>query len=762
MVVFAQIKKSFMYKFELTAHTKPGQAVEIVGSTPDLGQWDVNKSIALHTNGDRYPMWSTEKALNFRFPLKYDQLNIIEYKYLIKDEQGNIEWENFAPNRRLLISNEMENQIITVDDGAFGYWQPYPFGYLTQTKPKITLPQQNKGLKIVVIGSSVALGYKSWLLKGWVQLLSETLAEKYGHQVVNVSESGANVGRTISRFPSLVTPEKPDLVIIALSLGNEGLAYSKPNEQKGIQRRFEAGLQQLVKMTKEIGAIPVLGGLYPHNYYSFEHYQLLKETHQRILSWGLPVLNWLDHLDDGHGHWRDDTSFDPAHPNSKGHQLMYESINLNLFNIKKKEIQQEVKKLQETRQNFIYQDSTNFEVISNLNENSIKFVNYSVYNYGITPQFEPLQTALKKQTALRPGLYLAKNFQPGILPFFELTESGIIDTYFYIPGATEVEYVSVVNWFTPPQSDVLFYDGQIGIIKENDKNFWVINETGHEYNIHPMWKQVRNSLKNMTSGVYQDLVFPDVPFRTVMIDQDGLASRFKIPPKAAVIFEYQCQLADISRVGIIPLGARCAARMVLYKLGYDGPAYPFDLTRTTDVGDVADMIAHGFADMWNRDLLCYNPEEHRIYHRRWSGLSFAHEIEDDEDPLTDLNPVFERMYTRYHARSERFWFTMRYADELLFVRNSYCDRQGIIDLVEKLKWKCEGKPFRLLIISPQDSREYAWLPNVIHYNYDFNPDRMYEDQGYWDYCTGIMGSILQDLGISSKNLFWCPPTLKWH
>ncbi|PSB42584.1 hypothetical protein, partial [Chamaesiphon polymorphus] len=47
--------------------------------------------------------------------------------------------------------------------------------------------------------------------------------------------------------------------------------------------------------------------------------------------------------------------------------------------------------------------------------------------------------------------------------------------------------------------------------------------------------------------------------------------------------------------------------------------------------------------------------------------------------------------------------------------------------------------------------------NVLHYNLEFNPDRMYEDLGHWLYCTDIMRGILDSIGVSSKNLFWCPP-----
>jgi hypothetical protein len=99
-------------------------------------------------------------------------------------------------------------------------------------------------------------------------------------------------------------------VIIALSLGNEGLASSSLLQQRAIQRRFENGLQQLVKMTRELGARPILGGLYPNSDYSLEHYGLLQETHKRMLTWGVPVLDWLATLEDGQGRWKVGISFD--------------------------------------------------------------------------------------------------------------------------------------------------------------------------------------------------------------------------------------------------------------------------------------------------------------------------------------------------------------------------------------------------------------------------------------------------------------------
>jgi Putative papain-like cysteine peptidase (DUF1796) len=197
--------------------------------------------------------------------------------------------------------------------------------------------------------------------------------------------------------------------------------------------------------------------------------------------------------------------------------------------------------------------------------------------------------------------------------------------------------------------------------------------------------------------------------------------------------------------------------MMLYKMEYDGPAFPFDLTRSTQISDVADIIENRFYDMWNPAYLHYNPDAGRIYHRKWSGLSFAHEVEETDDPQNDMSPVFERMRSRYSARSERFWYTLRHCDKVLFVRTGLADRNGVIDLVNKLEQSCQGKPFKLLILSPQSSTEFADLPNVLHHNQEFNPDRMYEDLGHWMYCTEEMRGILDSLGVSSKNLFWCPP-----
>lgn len=751
--------KHSMYRFEIIAHTQTGESIGLIGSAPELGSWDITRCIHLSTSPDRYPVWWVDLEIDIQSSLESDRHPRIEYKYVYIDANGIAQWEGFGFNRWIPIEPDTQSGKIVIDDGAFGYLQSYPFGYVEEPTVKIPSTQKPDGLKIAVIGSSVALGHKAWMFKGWAWQLGQALREKYGHQLVNVSEAGANVARTIERFPSVVAPEQPDIVIIALSLGNEGLAYCRPHERRAAQRRFESGLLQLVKMTRELGALPILGGVYPHGDYQSEQDWLLRDTHKRMLTWGVPVLDWLAAVDNGEGGWKDGISFDPAHPNTIGHTLMYEAIDLNLFAIDTDKLAQEKQRFQHPTEIPVYLDPEGFQVWTCLEEKRLRMVNRSPYSYTLAPYCQELQTALQHQAKLIPGIYIAKNPQKEILPFLAVQDNGAIETTVEIPSGADLEYSATFDLFSPNNSQVLFYDGHLGILKEDERHLRVINESDNEYNIQPMWQEVRRLLKAMPAGVYEDPLYPDAPFRTLMVSQDGLESRVKVPAKSSILFEYQCQLSDISRVGIVPLGARCAARMLLYKMEYDGPAFPFDLTRTTNLGDVADMIANGFQDMWNPDLLHYNAMEKRIYHSKWSGLSFAHEVEDTEDPIHNMSPIHERMHSRYQARSDRFWYTLRHSDELLFIRNGFCDRGGVIDLMDKLVEKCEGKPFRLLVISPQASEEYAGLPNVIHYNMDFNPDRMYSDLEHWMYCTEVMREIIDSLGISSKNLFWCPPKI---
>ncbi|PSB56360.1 DUF1796 family putative cysteine peptidase, partial [Chamaesiphon polymorphus] len=706
-----------MYQFQVIAHTQPGEAIALVGSTPELGAWDITRCIRLHTSGDLYPLWRTNTAIDIQLSAESIEGQTVEYKYVKLDKQGFGHWESFGFDRWIPIEPQHRSETIVVDDGAFGYLQPHPFGYIQSPTIATAEPENPQGLKIMVIGSSVAVGQKAWLLAGWTSLLAESVRQKYGHRLINVAEAGANVGRTIERFGAAVAPEQPDVVIIALSLGNEGFAHCSPHQRRSVQRRFESGLQQLIQMTRALGARPILGGVYPHGDYTPEHHWWLQDTHNRMLKWGVPLLDWLGVLDNGGGRWKAGISFDPAHPNTIGHRLMYEAIDLQLFQIDKDELASDRQRFWQLNEVPLYLDNAGFSICACLEQKRLRINNPSPNNYTIAPYWQELQTVLKSKAGLMPGIYLATDRQPGTLPYFAVSADGSISTMVEIPAGTEWEYSAAFNLFDPNNSQVLFYDEQLGIWQQDERQLWVINESDHEYNLQPMWTEVKNALRALPAGVYADPQHPEVPFRTMIIGRNGLESRVKIPAQSAVMFEFQCELAQLERVGIIPLGDRCAARMMLYKMGYDGPAFPFDLTRTTNIADIADIIDNGFDEMWNPHLLHFDSFIRRIYHQKWAGLSFAHEVEDNENPIDALSMsvVHERMRSRYSARAHRFWYTLKHADKLLFIRTGIADRGGTIDLLDKLTKHCQGKPFQLMLLSPQSSDEFKGLPNVLHY-----------------------------------------------
>ena len=750
-----------MYRFQVKASTQNGEMIGIVGSIPQLGLWDIKKYLPLHTSGDRYPFWWIDLEID---PLILpDPRDKIEYKYLRITANGKVQWESDkGSNRWVPIESEhisSKTSRLIIDDNAFGSISAFPYGYI-ENPIAVPVTNQHENLKVLVLGSSVAMGCSAWLLQGWASQLGQTLQEKYGHQLVNRSQLGANVNSTIARFNSVVIPESPDIVIIALSLGNEGLAYCLPYERRAVQQRFESGLMQLIKMTQDLGAIPVIGGLYPHGDYNFEHNWLLRDTHQRLLRWGVPVLNWLDALDNGYGGWKSGISLDVAHPNTAGHQLMFEEIDLDIFQsdrARRTTSHMASGKSASTEEISIYEDKYGFKVFASPKAQTLRVINNSEYSYNITPTWKELQAALQRKAELTFGTYIAKNDELGTLPLMTVGVNGAIENTVTIPIGVDLKYCSALKFFSPQNSEILYYDGYLGILKEGDRTIRIINESNEEYNIHPMWKEIRSSLTAMPTGVYVDTANPEAPFRTMMIGDRGLESRVKAPLKSTMILKYKCKLSDIKRIAILPLGDRCAVRMLLYKMEYDGPAFPFDLTRSTNLGDVADIVANDFRDMWNPAYLQYNAEEKRIYHSKWSGLSFAHEVEDFDDPINNMLPIYERMQTRYAARSKRFLYTVEHTDEILFVRTGGTNRDYVIDLMQKLKSKCKEKPFRVLLIAKQSSKEFIDIPNFIHYDLNFSPDWMYDSLDYWMESTRAMQEILESLGISSQNLFWCPP-----
>eukprot|EP00189_Rhodosorus_marinus_P003664 CAMPEP_0113957356 /NCGR_PEP_ID=MMETSP0011_2-20120614/2725_1 /TAXON_ID=101924 /ORGANISM="Rhodosorus marinus" /LENGTH=278 /DNA_ID=CAMNT_0000967911 /DNA_START=120 /DNA_END=956 /DNA_ORIENTATION=- /assembly_acc=CAM_ASM_000156 len=148
---------------------------------------------------------------------------------------------------------------------------------LTQRTSHTEPAAAGRKLTIGILGSSVARGFCASSCLGWSAMLKDALQNQFGYSTVNMSVAGADVETTLQTFDRFVPRCKPDILIISLSLGNEGIFLCPPSQRKRVQMRFENGIRELIAKTVEIGARPVLGGVYPNGDSVPHTYELLQE-----------------------------------------------------------------------------------------------------------------------------------------------------------------------------------------------------------------------------------------------------------------------------------------------------------------------------------------------------------------------------------------------------------------------------------------------------------------------------------------------------
>ncbi|KAH8060273.1 hypothetical protein JL720_13611 [Aureococcus anophagefferens] len=102
-----------------------------------------------------------------------------------------------------------------------------PTGGATSASP----PQRT----ILILGSSVAAGQCASSGRGWADLLEAALVDRYGanYRVLNAAVGGANTGVTALYAASVGGADlRPDVVVVALGLANEGLPWRPPRRRK--------------------------------------------------------------------------------------------------------------------------------------------------------------------------------------------------------------------------------------------------------------------------------------------------------------------------------------------------------------------------------------------------------------------------------------------------------------------------------------------------------------------------------------------------
>mmetsp|Transcript_125967 Transcript_125967/g.352714 ORF Transcript_125967/g.352714 Transcript_125967/m.352714 type:complete len:203 (+) Transcript_125967:91-699(+) len=191
--------------------------------------------------------------------------------------------------------------------------------------------------KMLVLGSSVAAGRNCEPeTEGWAHQLARALGPR-GVDTVNMAVPGTNVTHWAQELDSEAggVLADADIVVLSLSLGNEGLAATETEaEATGLAGRYAEGyrgLAQAARRRMRPGARLVLGGPYPNGGYSDFHLQALKTVYDVAHGWS-EVDYFIDFLasplHDGCGKWGPGLMSDEGHPNEEGHKCMHDCVDV--------------------------------------------------------------------------------------------------------------------------------------------------------------------------------------------------------------------------------------------------------------------------------------------------------------------------------------------------------------------------------------------------------------------------------------------------
>jgi hypothetical protein len=151
--------------------------------------------------------------------------------------------------------------------------------------------------------------------------------EATGWTVTNGSIGGNNTTLLNNRYDTDAVPVNPDVILIGLSLGNEGLL----GDPDVAFESFRSGMTNLIHRSRTNGFYPVITHAYAHTAYDTNRYAYVKRMNLLLNSWNVPGVNLLGPLDDGAGKWVTAYRADDAHPNTAGHEEFFYAVVPTLF-----------------------------------------------------------------------------------------------------------------------------------------------------------------------------------------------------------------------------------------------------------------------------------------------------------------------------------------------------------------------------------------------------------------------------------------------
>ena len=187
--------------------------------------------------------------------------------------------------------------------------------------------QRNSRLKIVMFGSSVAHGYGATDMFGWGNRLGERLKER-NWDYVNKSIGGDNTSLILARIDEDLLAEDPDVVIMGLSLANEGIQGGKKGS---VYQGFIKNMKKIIQICRQNDIIPVIANCYPNKSYKENHYQYVKKFNEDLSNWPVYSIDLMGAIDNGVGQWVEGYYKDAGHPNDLGHEEMTRAVPVSVF-----------------------------------------------------------------------------------------------------------------------------------------------------------------------------------------------------------------------------------------------------------------------------------------------------------------------------------------------------------------------------------------------------------------------------------------------
>jgi len=204
--------------------------------------------------------------------------------------------------------------------------------------------------RLVVVGSSVPRGFGAYSAgtyqnpggedvdgngspdtfasRGYAGLIKSHV-EANGWTFNNQSIGGNDTVDVRARYAVDVIPENPEILLIGLSMANEGLTFT--NDPQSVLESFEAGMLEIIQDARDEGYYPVVGLVYPNRLFDYEKYDYVKRMNLIMNTWDVPSINLLGAIDNGEGHWAEGFVFNDAHPNVPGHEALYHAVVPTLF-----------------------------------------------------------------------------------------------------------------------------------------------------------------------------------------------------------------------------------------------------------------------------------------------------------------------------------------------------------------------------------------------------------------------------------------------